>query len=473
MQQINTDVAIIGAGTAGINAFFSAKENGVKPLLIEKGPIGTTSIRSGCVPTQLLRELSITKNNTKPAAITLYGKKAEQKIENDEILNILRNKRTTFFEDFFKQFYTIPDDEKLIGNAFFKDSHTLAIENTDIEIYAKTVILATGSEPVIPYNLQRLGNQVITTNQLFELPTLPKSIAVFGTGSIGLELGQTLSRLGVKTIIFGQNNLWHLTDQKVANEALSSLKEKAFINLDCKITGIENDDNNVKIYYLDETLHECFINVEYILCATGRKPNIDTLKLHSTGIIHDSEGIPYANPHTMQTNIPHIFIAGDVSTNNGCLQNAISQGKLAGLNASVYPNPPITSKVFRQEIIFTDPQMAIVGLNYNEVNEKARSGKKYIIGEGKVKNNTMAKIECHNFGLIHTYFEEESSLFIGAEICAPDAGYIAQFLNCALINKMTLRDLKNLVFYHPSIFEMLSEAFADADKKFKLISNNR
>lgn len=471
MLHIKTDMAIIGAGTAGMNAYSSAKEQGLKPLLIEKGPLGTTSIRSGCVPTQILREISLTRNSVQPNSITLYGKAADKKIENNEILNVLREKRTAIFENFIKQFYTIPDDEKIIGNAIFKDSHTLYIAECDTEIYAKTIVIATGSEPYVPANLQRLGSRVLTTNELFELPELPKNVAVFGTGSIGLELGQTLSILGVKTIIFGHKDFWHLTDQKVASEAYNALKEKTFIIMDSQITSIEAENDSIKIYYLDETTHECFLNVDYILCTTGRIPKLNDLNINCTGITFDATGLPCANPKTMQTNIPHIFIAGDISANKGNLQNAISQGKLAGLNAARYPNPPIAKYMPRQEIIFTNPQMAIVGLNYNEINEQARLGQKYIIGEGVVKNNTMAQIVNHNYGLVHTYFAEDTAIFIGAEICTPDAEYLAQFLNCALINKMTLQDLSNLTFYHPSIFEVLSESFADAKKKFKLIGN--
>ncbi len=472
MQKIKTQVAIIGAGTAGLNAYKSAKEESAHAIIIDRGPLGTTSIKTGAVPTQLLRELSITKQKQTPTTFSLYSRPPETKLNNDQILEVVRQRKLTFFEDFIKEIYTIPEDERYVGQASFKDCNTLELAQLDLEITAQSFVIATGSEPYVPYGLKRLGARVLTTNEFFDLPVLPKSIAIFGSGSIGLELGQSLTRLGIKTIIFGLTKLWHLTDQKVANEALSALRERAYIIMDSRITDMEAENDNIKIYYLDENNHECFLNVEYVLCATGRRPKLDNLNLHVTGIIHDSEGMPYVNPLTMQTNVPHIFLAGDVSTNNGCLQNAINQGKIAGKNAARFPQEALAQNIPRQEIVFTDPQMALVGLTYNEVNEQARQGQRYILGEASMRNNTRAKIKEHKYGLVHVFFAESDARFIGAEICAPDAEYIAQFLNCALSNHMTLKDLLAFSFYHPSIFEVMHEAFIDAEKKFALQKNH-
>ncbi|MGN1393052.1 MAG: FAD-dependent oxidoreductase [Succinivibrionaceae bacterium] len=471
MQNITTDVAIIGAGTAGISAYYASKENGAKTLLIEKGPIGTTNIRKGGIPTQILRHLAnsnLSSQNTQ-STFTLYGKSAEHKVEFKDILNYVRNQKRCFIENFIKDMYTIPEDDRIIGEAIFKDNHTLYIQECDTEITAKSIIIATGSIPYIPTNLKLLGDKVISSDQLFELSELPKSLAIFGTGSIGLELGQTLTKLGVKTAVFGQKTFWHFTDQKVANEALEALREKAFIVMDSQITDMSATDNGINIYYLDESYHECYISVDNILCTYGRIPNLSKLKLHTAGIINDKNGIPYVNNTTMQTNVPNIFLAGDTSSTNGNLQKAISQGKIAGKNAALYPNIENNNDITNLEIIFTDPEMAIVGMNLNSVNEDAHLGNKYIIGEAKTKNNTIAQLKNIKYGLVHVYFGVESKVLLGAELCVPNAQSLAQFIHCAILNKMTLDDLVNFTFYHPSVYELLGEACRDAQKKFKLL----
>ncbi len=469
MQEIITDVAIIGAGTAGIEANHAAKEAGAKTLLIDQSPIGPTNIKTGTVPMQILRELSFSKNHIAPSSLTLYGKTPEIKIDNKEILSIVRKKKTTFIEEFIKTIYAIPENERMIGKAFFINNTTLGIESSDIQIKAKSIIIATGSQPYVPYGLKRLGSKILTTNEFFDLPELPKSVAIFGSGSVGLELGQILSQLNIKTIIFGLDSFWRFTDQKVAQEALTALKQKAYIIMNSRITEMnENENGDITIYYLDDTNYECILNVQYVICATGRIPKLDDLQLHTTGIIHNALGAPFVNPLTMQTNIKNIFVAGDVSTDHGTLQTAIFQGKVAGENAARYPEPPLEKTSFRQEIIYTSPEMAIVGESYSELTEKAKKGRRFIVGEATCNNNLLAKLKEEKYGIIHTYFAEDNGEFLGAEMCIPDAQYICQFLNCALINKMSITELLNSTFYHPSFFEVLQESVKDAERKFNL-----
>lgn len=474
MQKITTDIAIIGAGTAGMAAYAAAKEENSKVILIEKGPLGTTYIRNGGIPSQILREIAqSTSQHTHPqTSITLYGKSIEHKTEFNQILNQLRDQKRDFIDNFVKEIYTIPDDNKIIGNAYFKDRYTLVIPETNTELEAKTFIIATGSEPFIPYDLKKLGERIISSDNLFSLKELPKSLAIFGTGSIGLELGQILTKLGVKTIVFGQKNFWHFTDQKVANDALSAMRENTFIIMNSIITGIEADNDSVKIYYVDDSEHECYLSVDYVLCATGRLPNVNSLKLENAGVIINSNGLPHVNSKTMQTNMPHIFMAGDVAIQNGNLQQAIATGKIAGKNAARYPQMPIEKNNNPQEIIFTNPEMAIVGQNYMEINEAAKHGQKYVIGEALVSKNLFAQMKQQTYGMVHLYFSIEDSRLLGAEICCPEAHSLSHFLDCAILNKMTITELLNSNYYHPSVFELLSVACNDAARKLALYYKN-
>ena len=470
MRHISVDTVIIGAGTAGMQAYKAAVENNADTIIIEQGPLGPTSINSGCVPSQLLHEMGrqYSANSTPMLTMTLYGKSPDKHLDRSDILNTVRNEKRAFLDQYIKEFYTIPEDCRIMGKAFFVDPYTVAIEGTDTTISARSFVIATGSKPYVPANLKKIGNKIITSDELFELKELPKSIAIFGTGSIGLELGEYLTRLNIKTAIFGMGEIGHLTDPKVASAALNAIRERVFIVPYGHFTTIEQNNDSVVIYYLDESEHECYLKVDCVLCATGRIPNLDGLQLETAGIQLDSMNCAYCNEKTLQTSVPHIFIAGDTTSTRNNLQKALYQGKIAGSNAATYPRITQTCDMPHQDITFTDPEITVTGLSFEEVKQRARCGHKFILGESSTANNTTSVIKGYKHGLVHVYFDRETQMLLGAEICAPYAQQMSQFIYSALFNRQTLDDLIGYNFYHPSAFEMLTEAFEDAKKSFKL-----
>ena len=472
MHELTVDVAIIGAGTAGLEAYKVAKEQGLKPVLIDKGPIGTTSIRTGCIPTQILHELSININKVEtPASITRYGKSPEARVSRKNLMQLLRSQKRSFIEDFVKNIYTIPETERLQGEAHFIDAYHLAVNDNEHLVTAASFIIATGSTPYVPSEYSAIKDRLLTTDNIFDLAELPKSMAIVGSGSVGLEIGQIMTSLGVRTPIFGRKALWNFTDQKVASEAYEALRSRIFLTMNSSITDFEQTDEGLSLYYLDESVHECLLNVDYLFCATGRIPNLATLNMTAAGIEIGSDGMPIVNRRTMQSNVEHIFFAGDACEFQGTLQKAVRQGRVAGINASrrasglgleLNEQPPM-------QVIFTNPQFAMVGRTYAEVNAQARNGEKYIVGEGLVCNNLKAQIENNRSGLIHTYFSHQTGALLGAEICCPDAAAICQFLASAIASGKTLKDLVDMSFYHPPSFEVLSESIADAAHKYRLL----
>lgn len=472
MNDLTVDVAIIGAGTAGIEAYKTVKSQGLKPLLIDKGPVGTTAIRTGCVPTQILLELSKNINKVEiPSTFTHYGKTPEARITKDNLMQNLRSQKRGFVEDFVKKMYTVPEEERLLGEAYFIDAHTLGIKNKDIVIKASNIIVATGSTPYVPSEYSAIKKRLLTTDNFFELDQLPSSVAIVGSGNVGLELGQILCNLGVRVAIFGHQDLWNFTDQKVATEAYEALRNKLYLIMNSSITDFEQNEDDLTLYYLDESVHECLLNVDYLLCATGRIPNLGNLNILDAGIEIGSNGLPLVNSRTMQSNVPHIFFAGDACEFQGTLQKATIQGRLAGLNATKQSNGgglELNTQPTVQ-ICFTNPQFGMVGRTFNEIVEQARQGEKYIVGEGVVRNNLKAQIENNRYGLIHTYFSQQTGTLLGAEVCCPDAAALCQFLASAIASEKTLNELVDTTFYHPSIFEVLSESFADAEHKYRLL----
>ncbi len=470
MKHISVDTVIIGAGTAGMQAYKAAAENGADAVIVDRGPLGPASVRCGCVPAQLLHEISrrYAANSAPARSLTMYGRSSDNRYSPDEILNTVRREKLAFLEQYIKDFYTIPEDSRIMGRAFFVDPNTVAVEGTDVTISARTFVIATGSKPYVPPELARVGDRVITSDQLFDLPKLPQSAAFFGTGCVGLELGEYLTMLNVKTMIFGRGEIGHLTDPKVAAAALNAIRERVNIISNGRYTTVEQRDDGVVIYYLDESDHECYLKADYIISATGRVPNVDDLQLETAGIALYEMNSLYCSGETLQTSAPHIFLAGDASGSRSNLQKALYQGRIAGKNAATYPDVTAVCDMPHQDITFTDPEMTVTGLSFEQVKQRARNGRRFVVGESSTDNNITAMIKGYRHGLVHVYFDRETELLLGAEICAPYAQQMSQFLYSALRGRQTLGDLAACSFYHPSAFEMLTEAFEDARKTFSL-----
>ena len=179
-----------------------------------------------------------------------------------------------------------------------------------------------------------LGDRLIVNDDVFEWIELPKSVAVFGSGVIGLELGQALHRLGVKVKVFGRpGRIRPITDPEIVFYAKKTFQSEFYLDSDSTIEKIWRDNNEVVVQYLTDG-EQNVERFEYLLAATGRKPNIENLDLSRTSLQLDSNGVPVFDPLTMQCGKSHIFIAGDINNDLTLLHEAADEGKIAGENAA-------------------------------------------------------------------------------------------------------------------------------------------
>jgi dihydrolipoamide dehydrogenase len=195
MAALDCDVAVVGAGTAGLAAERSARRAGAKTLLIDDGFVGTTCASVGCMPSKLLIAAAHAAHAIRSASVFGIGAQ-EPFIDGPAVMRRVRRERDVFVAGTLKSIAAIPDDIKLRARAHFVDQTTLALDDGRI-ISAKAIVIATGSRPMVPAMFQALGSLALTNETIFELVGLPASIAVVGAGTLGLELAQALVRLGV------------------------------------------------------------------------------------------------------------------------------------------------------------------------------------------------------------------------------------------------------------------------------------
>lgn len=466
MKKIQADIVVIGGGTAGMGAFRNARLHSDNVYLIENNVFGTTCARVGCMPSKLLIAAAEVRHHalhTDPFGVHLD--KDSIVVNGEEVMRRVKSERDRFVGFVVTDVEEWPADKRIMGSAKFIDEHTVQIDD-HIQIAAKSFVIATGSRPVILPQWQSLGDRLIINDDVFSWDTLPKRVAVFGPGVIGLELGQALHRLGVKVEIFGLGGIiGGISDPVVSDEAKAVFGEELKLHLDAKTEVKLDADGNVEVHWEQDGEKGVFV-AEYMLAAVGRRPNVDNIGLENINIDKDARGVPVADPLTMQTSIPHIFIAGDASNQLPLLHEAADQGKIAGDNAGRYPN--IGSGLRRSTIgvVFTSPQIGFVGLKYAQVAAQYQADE-FVIGEVSFKNQGRSRVMLVNKGHMRLYAEKATGRFIGAEIVGPAAEHLAHLLAWAHQMKMTVPQMLDMPFYHPVIEEGLRTALRDADAKLK------
>ena len=356
MDHLSCDVAIIGAGTAGLAAERAARKAGAKTLLIDDRFAGTTCASVGCMPSKLLIAAADAALNARKAST--FGIETNTSVDGRAVMARVRKERDGFVAATLKSIEKIPAGICIRLRARFSDKTTLTLDDGR-KVSAKAIVIATGSRPSVPKPFQKLGEIVLTNETIFELESLPRSIAVVGAGPLGLELAQAMARLGVETVMFDQGDrIAALRDAAVAKSVRSVLGKEFPIHLGVKLE-VEKDGDAARLSWSGASSGTA--SFERVLVAAGRPPALHDLNLAASGLETSDKGIPKFDPSTLQCGDAPIFLAGDADAQRPVLHEASSEGAIAGRNAASFPKVRKARRAVFLSIMFTDPPLAVVG----------------------------------------------------------------------------------------------------------------
>ena len=458
MKKLKVDVAVIGTGTAGMSAYRAAHAQGARTVVIESGPYGTTCARVGCMPSKLLIAAADAAHmlDVAPGFGVHPG---EKRIDGRAVMERVRRERDRFVGFVLESVEGFPEQDRIRGRARFTGPHTLQIDD-HTEIEAARIVIATGSTPVVLPQLQDVGPGIVTSDDVFYWDDLPASVAVIGTGVIGLELGQALSRLGVRVSLFARGgSVAQLSDPEVLRAAMRTLGEELDLRFQTEVVSAEQQGEEVLLTTRDALGKETSERFQYVLVATGRRPNVDGLGLEETGLELQDNGVPVFDSRTMQCGNSHIFIAGDANNELPLLAEAADHGKIAGENAGRYPDVRPGLRRAMLGIAFTEPNIATLGKSYRTLCEGGRP--KFAIGKVSFENQGRSRVMLQNKGMLRVYAEYGSCRFLGAEMIAPRGEHIAHLLAWAVQAHLTVPQMLDMPFYHPVIEEGLRTALRD------------
>jgi dihydrolipoamide dehydrogenase len=457
MQKLKVDVAVVGAGTAGLVAYRSATAQGARTVMIEGGPYGTTCARVGCMPSKLL--IAAAEAAHMLDAAPGFGVHAgEKRIDGVAVMERVRRERDRFVGFVLEGVDNIPAEDKLRGYARFTGPHTLMVDD-HTEVEAARIVIATGSTPTRLPKLENVGPGVITSDDVFDWPDLPSSVAVIGTGVIGLELGQALARLGVRVSMYARGgSVAQLTDPVVLRNAGRALAEELDLRFQSQVVSAVQDGDEV-LLTVRENGDERSTRFQYVLQAAGRTPNVSGIGIEHLGLELGANGVPLFDSRTMQCGSSHVFIAGDANNERPVLPEAGDHGKIAGDNAGRYPDIRPGLRRAPLTIAFTEPNIATLGASYK--NLCAPGKPKFAIGQVSFENQGRSRVMLQNKGMLRVYGEYGSGRFLGAEMIAPRGEHIGHLLAWAVQARLTVEQMLEMPFYHPVIEEGVRTALRD------------
>lgn len=439
------DVAILGAGSAGLFAMSQVKRETDNYVLINGGELGTTCARVGCMPSKVL--IQVAEDFHRKSIFDREGIDGGEELSVDVPASMehVQDLRDVFVDKTLSVTDDMDDEHLIDGYAKFVSNDTIEVNGEQIK--AKSIVIATGSTPVIPAAWQSFADDIITTDDFFEWEDLPASIAVIGLGSIGLEIGQSLSRLGVQiTGVDQMKGVAKLEDEKVNELAVTVIGREFPLWLGQPAT-LEKVDAGIQVTAGDNT-----VVVEKVFASLGRKPNLDNLNLTVTDMVLDDRGVPVYDVLTMQVGDLPIYIAGDVNVDRPILHEAGHEGRVAGYNAVHEPVEKFKRKVMLG-VTFCDPNIATIGAQLSELN-----GAEIAIGEIQFAPVGRALIIGKNRGLLRLYVQKSDGLLLGASMCCVKGEHLAHLIAWSIQKGMTVFDMLKMPFYHPVIEEALQAA---------------
>ena len=458
MKRMNVDVAIIGTGTAGMTAYRAATAQGARVVVIEGGQYGTTCARVGCMPSKLLIAAAEASHVIDTAApFGVHG--GDKRIDGPAVMARVKRERDRFVGFVLEGVEAMPVSDRLQGHARFTGPCTLQVDD-HTEIAAGRIVIATGSTPMRLPQLEGVGPGIITSDDVFYWDDLPASVAVIGTGVIGLELGQALSRLGVRVRFIARGgSIANITDPEVLRCAARVLGEELDIAFQTAVVGAEQDGDEVVLHTRDALGKENSERFQYVLMAAGRTPNVHDLGLEHTGLERGEDGIPVFDARTMQCGTSNIFIAGDANNERPLLHDAADHGKIAGDNAGRFPDVRPGLRRTPIAVAFTEPNIATLGKSYRALCAGAQ--RKFAVGSVSFANQGRSRVMLQNKGMLRVYAEYGTGLFLGAEMIGPRAEHLAHLLSWACQMRLTVTQMLEMPFYHPVIEEGVRTALRD------------
>ncbi len=463
-------VAIIGTGSGAFACAIKAVENGARVTLIERKPIiGGTCVNIGCVPSKIMiRAAHIAHLQQDHAFVGI--KKQKPVIDRKQLLAQQQARvnelRAAKYENILE---THPNITLVKGDARFKNANTLIVDQEHgdkTEITADRFLIATGASASIPPIPGLAGTPYWTSTEALEAEKLPEHLIVIGSSIVALELAQAYLRLGSKVTLLARSSILFREDPDIGSELHKILESEGMTILahtQAEAISYKKGRFSTGQFRIKTTKGQT-LEGDQLLIATGRPPNTQGLALDQVGVEVSKSGAIVIDDH-MRTNVEHIYAAGDCTNQPQFVYVAAAAGTRAAINMTGGDAAIDLSAM--PAVMFTDPQMATVGLTEAEAHFNNIETDSRLLPLENVPRS-LANFETRGF--VKLVMEEGSRRLIGAQILAPEAGEMIQTAVLAIHHRMTIEELAGQLFPYLTMVEGIKLCAQTFSKDVKELS---
>lgn len=448
----DVDVIVIGSGPGGYVAAIRAAQLGKSVVVVDQAEVGGACLNRGCIPSKALISAAAqyeSMSAPNPMGISADGVQIDfTKVQ--EWKNGIVNKLTGGVASLLKG----NKIEFVQGEAFFVNEEVISVasESDAAQYKFNHCIIATGSRPVelkpFPF-----GKRILSSTEALQLTEIPESMIVIGGGYIGIELGQTFAKLGTKiTILEGHESILPGFEKELSRTVEKNLKAKGteIINKAMAKSSAQTDTDITVTFEVEGA--EKQVTAQYLLVTVGRRPNTDELGLQGIGVELDDRGLVRIDEQC-RTNKANIYAIGDIVEGPALAHKASYEGKVAA--EAIAGQTSVVDYRAIPAVVFSDPEIASVGLNETEAKEQ---GYKVKVGKFNYAVNGRAMSLNASDGFVKLIGDEETGLILGAQITGYEASNLISEIGLAIEMGTTLEDLALTIHAHPTLGEMVMEA---------------
>jgi pyruvate/2-oxoglutarate dehydrogenase complex dihydrolipoamide dehydrogenase (E3) component len=448
------NLVVIGAGSAGLISAAIAAGLGARVALVERYLMGGDCLNVGCIPSKSLIRAARMIAEARLAQTSGLLARGSTEADFGAVMERMRRIRAEIsHEDSARRYRDELGVDVFLGSARFSGPD--AVEVGGAQLRFKKAVIATGARAAIPAieGLEAAG--YLTNETVFELTERPRRLGVIGAGPIGAELAQAFRRLGCEVSVFDSAPQLLPREDADAAQVVEEQFEREGIamQLGCALRRIERLDAGKRIHLVRADGAERAVDVDAILVAVGRAPNVEGLNLEAVGVAFDPKRGVHVNDY-LQTRNPNIYAAGDIAMAWKFTHAADAAAKLVVQNALFLRTRKLSSLVMPW-CTYTDPEVAHVGLYERDASER---GIELTTFKVPLREVNRAVTDGEDAGFVKIHVRKGSDRIAGATIVASHAGEMISEVSLALVNKLGLGAILATIHPYPTQAEALKRA---------------